>query len=223
MTTFAVGSFTGSAGSFHGRALDADPAPEVWAFAVDRPALVLGSTQRAEVVDAAACAAAGVEVVRRRSGGGLVLLEPGGAVWFDVVVPAPVLRAVGVGDDVGASMRWLGGHVVTALGELGVDGVDVHRGGMDACSTWCPLVCFAGLGPGEVLRDGVKLVGLSQRRTRAGARFQCAVHVRWSPERLTPLLAGPPPPGPPPDVATLPAEVAVALPAAVAAALSRDV
>ena len=220
MTSFAVRSFSGSAGSFHARTLDADPVPEVWTFTVDRPALVLGSTQRPDVVDDAACAAAGVEVVRRRSGGGLVLLEPGAAVWFDVVVPAPVLRAAGIGDDVGASMRWLGGHVVSALGDLGVDGVDVHHGGM-ACSNWCPLVCFAGIGPGEVLRDGVKLVGLSQRRTRAAARFQCAVHVTWSPDHLTPLLAGPLPSGPLPTVATLPADVAAALPAAVAATLSH--
>ena len=86
-------------------------------------------------------------------------------------------------------MVWLGEHVAGALAELGVGGVAVHRGAM-ACSSWCPLVCFAGLGPGEVLRDGGKLVGISQRRTRAGSRFQCAVHERWSPERLVALLAG---------------------------------
>ena len=47
-------------------------------FDVARPALVVGSGQRPDVVaDLDACAAAGVEVVRRRSGGGVVLLEPG--------------------------------------------------------------------------------------------------------------------------------------------------
>ena len=81
---------------------------------------------------------------------------------------------------------------------------------------WCPLVCFAGLGPGEVLRDGDKLVGISQRRSRAGARFQCAVHIRWSPSVLVALLAGELPPGELPPVATLPADVAGRLPAAVA-------
>ena len=60
---------------------------EIWVFDVERPALVLGSTQRPDIVDAEACRRAGVEVVRRRSGGGLVLLEPGNVVWFDVVVP----------------------------------------------------------------------------------------------------------------------------------------
>lgn len=213
--SFGVRTFTGSAAGFHGRSIGDRPAPEVWAFEVDRPALVLGSTQRADVVDDAACAAAGVEVVRRRSGGGAVLLEPGGAVWLDVVVPAEMRPT----DDVAASMVWVGEHVAAALATLGVDRVSAHRGGM-TCSTWSPLVCFAGIGPGEVLRDGLKLVGISQRRTRAGSRFQCAAHIRWSPEALVPLLAAPLPDGPLPDVATLPPELASRLPAAVAASLS---
>ena len=220
LSAFAVRPFTGSAAAFHGRVIGDEPDPEVWVFEVERPALVLGSTQRADVVDERATAAAGVDVVRRRSGGGAVLLEPGAVVWFDVVVPAALLREVGVGDDVGASMVWLGEQVAAALADLGVDRVTVHHGAM-ACSNWCPLVCFAGLGPGEVLRDGVKLVGVSQRRTRAGSRFQCAVHERWSPDRLVALLAGELPAGDLPPVATLPAHAARALPAAVAATLSR--
>jgi lipoate-protein ligase A len=218
VSAFAVRRFRGSAAAFHARVVDDDPVPEVWVFEVERAAIVLGSTQRPKLLDERACAAAGVEVVRRRSGGGVVLLEPGAVVWFDVVAPAGLLRAHGVGDDVGASMVWLGQHVAAALGDLGVRGVSVHRGAM-ACSNWCPLVCFAGLGPGEVERDGVKLVGLSQRRTRAGARFQCAVHERWSPDRLVALLAGELPAGDLPAVATLPTEVARALPEAVAATL----
>ena len=79
---------SGSASVFHGW----EPEPGAgrlarW-FSVDAPALVLGSAQRDDVVDADACAAAGVEVVRRRSGGGAVLLLPGEVTWLDVVVPA---------------------------------------------------------------------------------------------------------------------------------------
>ena len=80
-------------------------------FEVERPAIVLGSTQREDVLDLAVCREAGVEVVRRRSGGGVVLVEPGGLVWFDVVVPSALLHDVGVGDDIGASMVWLGEHI----------------------------------------------------------------------------------------------------------------
>jgi lipoate-protein ligase A len=221
VTGFAVHTFRGDAGEFHGRVLDDDTVPEVWLFDVARPALVLGSTQRAEdVADVAACDRAGVDIVRRRSGGGVVLLEPGRIVWFDVVVPAAHLHAAGVGDDVGASMAWLGWHVASALTDLGVDGVDIHRGGLLACSPWCPLVCFAGLGPGEVLRDGVKLVGVSQRRSRPGARFQCAVHTQWNPDGLAGLLAAHMPAAELPPVAELPSSVAAELPAAIAASLS---
>jgi lipoate-protein ligase A len=217
--TYAVQRFAGSAAEFHARTIGDDPVPEVWVFDVTTPALVLGSAQRGDgVADGAACAAAGVEVVRRRSGGGAVLLMPGEVVWFDIVVPTADLQAAGVGDDVGASMTWLGGHVAAALAGLGV-AVAVHTGGMLACSAWCPLVCFAGIGPGEVLAGGVKLVGISQRRTRAGARFQCAAHTRWSPEALAPLLAAHPAAAELPPVATLAPDVAAALPAAVATVL----
>jgi hypothetical protein len=34
------------------------------------------------------------------------------------------------------------------------------------------LICFAGLGPGEVTWKGRKLVGISQRRVKQGGRFQ---------------------------------------------------
>ena len=47
---------------------------------------------------------------------------------------------------------------------------------------WSALVCFAGIGPGEVLDgDGRKWVGISQRRTRDWIRLQTMAHRRWSP------------------------------------------
>jgi lipoate---protein ligase len=208
-----------SVAAFPVLAIAPPPAPELWTFDVAAPALVLGSKQRGDgIADAAACAAAGVEIVRRRSGGGAVLLEPGAVAWFDVVVPVAQLRAAGVGDDVTASMAWLGWHVATALADLYV-ATEVHRGAM-ACSAWCPLICFAGIGPGEVLADGAKLVGISQRRSRAGARYQCAVHTTWSPDALVALLAVDVPATELPPVATVPADVAAALPDAVAASLA---
>jgi hypothetical protein len=54
---------------------------------------------------------------------------------------------------------------------------------------WSTSVCFAGLGPGEVTVDGRKVVGLSQRRTREAALFQCCAALRWEPARLLDLLA----------------------------------
>lgn len=175
----------GSAADLHARPFEAPSRLVVHVLDVDRPALVLGSAQPDDVVDRDRARAAGVEVVRRRSGGGAVLLEPGGTVWVDVELPRDDDRWV---DDVGRAAWWVGEAWTAALGDLGVPDPAVHRGGLER-RRWGDLVCFAGLGPGEVTSRGAKVVGLSQRRTRAGARFQCAVPRSWVPERLATLLA----------------------------------
>ena len=151
---------------------------------VARPTLVLGSSQTDDVVDWGRVRERGVDVVQRRSGGSAVLVEPGAAVWVDVTIPA--------GDrwwdnDVGRAFHWLGAawtEVLIAGGVL----ARWHDGAMQR-TPWSPWVCFAGLGPGEVTVGGRKVVGLSQRRTREGALFQCCAALRWEPERLLDLLA----------------------------------
>jgi lipoate-protein ligase A len=180
---------SGSAVAFHAWEPEAGSGRLARWFSVDRPALVLGSAQRDEVVDVEACAAAGVEVVRRRSGGGAVLLLPGEVTWLDVVVPVGDPLWV---DDVGRSMLWFGEVWADALRALGESDVAVHRGTLRS-SEWSRLVCFDGLGPGEVTVAGHKTVGISQRRTRAWARLQAAVYHRWRPEMLLGLLRGPVP------------------------------
>jgi lipoate---protein ligase len=151
---------------------------------LDRPALVLGSSQPADHVDEVAAARAGVEIARRRSGGGAVLVGPGIGLWWDVFVPA--------GDplwdpDVSRAFHWLGRSFAGALHRLGL-GASFWDGPMRH-HRWSRQVCFAGLGPGEVIVDGRKAVGLSQRRTRAGALFQCCVLLAWDPDPLLALLA----------------------------------
>jgi lipoate-protein ligase A len=165
----------GGAGSLFS---DSEPAASrrVRVLSVDRPALVLGSTQRASVVG-------GVDVVRRRSGGGAVLLRPGETVWVDVSVPAddPLWAA-----DVGRSFWWLGDVWASAVGG------SVHRGPL-VRTAWSDAVCFAGVGSGEVVVDGRrKVVGMASRRTRVGALFQCAVPLVWDPAAYVALLGLPP-------------------------------
>jgi len=148
-------------------------------------AVVLGSTQPASHVDTGAATAAGTVVVRRRSGGGAVLVGPDQVVWTDVVVPAgdPLWTP-----DVGRAFWWLGDAWAGALAAAGLPGAVTWRGGMRR-SPWSDRVCFAGLGPGEVTIGARKVVGLSQRRTRAGACFQCAVPIVWDPSELLAVMA----------------------------------
>ncbi|HVX17099.1 MAG TPA: hypothetical protein VHA73_03620 [Acidimicrobiales bacterium] len=180
----------GSAGVLHGRALSPPVERTMWLLEVDRPAVVLGSTQPDAIVDRAAADAAGVEIVRRRSGGGAVLLEPGGAWWVDLVIPRgdPCWH-----DDVGVAAAWVGEAWRSAVATvLDAPTLSVHAGAM-VHTEWSRLVCFAGVGPGEVMgrRPGgglAKVVGIAQRRTRYSATFQCALHRRWDPAALVRLL-----------------------------------
>ena len=158
-------------------------------FEVDRPALVLGSAQREAVVDHEACLAAGVDIARRRSGGGVVLLVPRETLWLDVVVPRDDPRW---DDDVAKAMWWLGDVWCEALAATGTTGAEVYRGPL-LHTSWSRLVCFDGLGSGEVQVDGCKAVGISQRRTRDWLRLQSSVHLAWRPELLASLLAAPSP------------------------------
>lgn len=189
MTGWVVEHHRGPAAALHALEMPDDGVPRVWVLEATGPAVVLGSTQDDGVVDHGAAAAAGVAVVRRRSGGGAVWVAPDEPHWVDVLVP----RAHPLwDDDVGRAFDPVGRAWQRALADLGVTGTRVHDGPMIR-TRWSDLVCFAGVGPGEVLLDQAKLVGISQRRTRAGARFQCAVPVRWDPAPLARLLVARPP------------------------------
>ena len=175
---------TGSIADFHARAIPDDlEVAEVWSFEPSQAALVLGSAQDHTVADVAATTAARIDVVRRRSGGGAVYVDPSRSVWLDVVLPRHDRRW---SDDVREATYWLGEAWQRALATLGV-ATELYRGGLEQ-TPWGRLVCFAALGPGEVLVDGRKVVGISQRRTRVGARFQCIAYDAWDPYDVLDLL-----------------------------------
>jgi lipoate-protein ligase A len=140
--------------------------------------LVLGSTQRSisELAHGAAVPPQeALGFVRRQTGGGAVVVAPDAQVWVDAWVPRrdPLWT-----DDVRTSSHWLGEAWVAALEALGATSLTVHRGGLTR-ATWSDLVCFAGVGPGEVLSGGEKIVGIAQRRDREGAWFHSCAPLVW--------------------------------------------
>jgi len=161
-----------------------------------RPAVVLGSAQVARsrlgsleqlsVVAAEALEQFGCDLAVRRSGGGAVWLFPGDQCWVDIWLPAgdPLWRT-----DVSQSSWWLGECWAQALAEtsqLAAQPV-VHQGPL-LHRDLAEVACFAGLGPGEVTVGQKKVVGISQRRSRLGARFQCVVYTHWDPKPLLAVL-----------------------------------
>jgi lipoate-protein ligase A len=149
--------------------------------------VVLGSTQPESIIDAGRAASEGIAVARRRSGGGAVLVAPGDPVWIDVWVPiADSLWHA----DVGRAFDWLGHTWVRALGALGAGGLSVNGQGARVTTRWSGLVCFGGVGAGEVVTpSGLKVVGLAQRRNRHGALFQGACVLHWEAQPMADLLA----------------------------------
>jgi lipoate---protein ligase len=182
--SWIVSRHRGDAGELH-HLEPPTPVRRVMVMEPTGPAVALGSTQSPEVLDALAVEAAGLTVTRRHSGGGLVLLRPGEIAWVDVPIPPtdPLWQA-----DVGASFIWLGEAWATALGGVVGSAPTIHHGAPLRADLG-RIVCFAGIGSGEVLADGRKVVGLSQRRTRQFARFQCLVHGRFEAGETTALLA----------------------------------
>lgn len=175
----------GTAAELHDRPLDPGPSGRlVEVLEVTRHALVLGSTQPEADADPAAMEVTGTELARRRSGGGAVLLLPGRSTWIDVTISRDDRLW---SDDVAIAFHWLGGVWASAARSLGVEAaVHVDR---PLETRWSRRVCFAGIGAGEVVVGHRKMVGISQRRTRDGARFQCVVHRTWDPVPVLGLLA----------------------------------
>jgi lipoate-protein ligase A len=185
LTGWAVERIEGPAAALHGLGLPDPPRRLLRWCRATAAALVLGSAQPADHVDAGAAAAAGLTIVRRRTGGSSVVVGPGRLLWLDAVLPAgdPLWD-----DDVGVAPLWLGRAWMTALEAVGVREVAVHSGAMRR-TRWSDAVCFAGTGPGEVVSPRGKVVGVSQRRTRAGALFQSAALLRWDPDEAVGALA----------------------------------
>lgn len=173
MSEWAIEHRRASAAELHGASIPDPARPAMWVCEPTAPALVLGSTQ-GHNFDAGRWSEVDIELVVRRSGGGAVLVAPEVCTWVDFIVPAGHRLWH---DDVGKAAHWVGELWVAALAQMGIAAV-VHTGGM-VRTQWSRLVCFAGVGPGEVLDpDGAKLVGVSQRRTRQAARFQTVAYHR---------------------------------------------
>jgi lipoate---protein ligase len=171
----------GSAEEFH--SLQPEFTRAVWWCQVTQPALILGSSQSINDVDTAVAGDAGINIVQRRSGGGAVWVHPQDSVWIDVTIPRtdPLWT-----DDVTTSMLWLGEVFRRALSQWVTADVhtEAYASGPDGKS-----VCFASVSPGEVFVGGNKLVGISQRRTREGARLQCVLYRSWDPSTWAQCLS----------------------------------
>lgn len=180
----------GPAAQFHARNVGPMTRSQIWVHQVPQPTVVLGSTQSPEILNHDWIAHEGYDLVKRRSGGGVVVIDPDTSVWIDVIIaPDHLLWS----NDVGQAFMWVGQAWARALASVGVGDLTVHQGPATNPELG-RLLCFGSVGFGEVLAGGSKVVGLSQRRTKYGARFQGIAHKAVDPVRLSDAFAADWPP-----------------------------
>ncbi len=146
---------------------------------IENPTMVFGTAQKNMPLDKEIKC----DYVYRKSGGGAVFLAPSQVLWVDFIIPR---RDPLWCNDIQQSSLWLGELWVKAMKEIGLNGI-VHNDEIRK-NKLSPFVCFAGLATGEVTVSGKKTVGISQRRTREGAWFQCAALFSWPVKEIVDLL-----------------------------------
>ncbi|MDA8103715.1 MAG: hypothetical protein M0Z34_12195 [Nitrospiraceae bacterium] len=187
---FTVHALEASASDIHARHRSAPLERQVWLCNTTADALILGSAQKLNRGHQHFVARHGFELARRSSGGTGVVVVRGGAVWIDIGLPAgdPLLV-----DDVSRSFAPVSRAWADALDLIGVHDIETYSGHMFKGGELSE-VCFAGRASGEILFDGRKLVGMSQRRSAHGAWFHTMAYLAFpaalSAEALLPGLDG---------------------------------
>jgi len=171
------------------------PATLYWSMA-EPAAIVLGFSQKDDVLNAAAIAQCKMPVYHRRAGGTAVLVGPQ-LLSLDVVLPAghPLILA-----DIVKSYCWFGEAWVEALRQFGVQARTVppqeaheQRALLKQAETaerelLLRRACYGALSSYEVVVGQRKVVGLDMIRRRAGSLLQAGVLLHWETEPVAQLL-----------------------------------
>lgn len=181
MSPITVIEHRGAAGELHALPMPRrDEKQVLWLMRPTGTALVMGSAQRPEQFDLARLRADGVELAARRSGGGAVFINPASTVWVDALAPhgSSLWHR-----DLTENFVVIGRVWQRALAGLGMEDTTLIASKSETTPAAAPearLACWAGHGWGEIIWRGVKVVGLSQRRTKWGVRLQAMAVVDGS-------------------------------------------
>lgn len=176
-----------------------DPAILFWTMA-NRESLVLGFSQKPEILNVEAVKASGIPIYHRRAGGTAVLVGPH-MLSLDVVLPAnhPLVL-----HDVVESYRWFGEAWVETLQQFGIQSrtvppTEAHaqraRLKLPATHEYEMLLqraCYGSYSSYEVVVGQRKAVGLDMIRRRNGSLLQAGVLLHWEPKTLAKLLGNTP-------------------------------
>ncbi len=172
-----------------------DPAILYWNLA-RIPGLVLGFSQKPDILNQAALTALNVPVYHRRAGGTAVLVGPT-LLSLDVVLPTGHSFVL---PDIVESYRWFGEAWVKALASFGVQArvilpAEAHllrarlkQPETRAYELLMNRACYGTLSSYEVVVGQRKVVGLDMIRRRHASLLQAGVLLNWDSEPLAQLL-----------------------------------
>lgn len=153
------------------------------------PWVSLGSGQVSRDLDRSKVEASGWQIVRRSSGGTAVLHD--GQLGYSLVLPAN--HRIWDGDLV-ASYERLADPLQQSLARLGAKTEQATVAQRTELKAATPMlaerVCFAALGPHELVAKGRKVVGNSQIRRRFASSQHGVIQVTGGQEALSGVLAG---------------------------------
>lgn len=172
-----------------------DPATLYWSMA-EPAGLVLGFSQKDEVLNQVAVAKYQLPIYHRRAGGTAVLVGPH-LLSLDVVLPAghPLILP-----DVVESYRWFGEAWVETLLQLGIETriVPVQEARAQRLllkqadtrerESLLYRACYGTLSPYEVVAGQRKVVGLDMIRRGVGTLLQAGLLLHWETDTLAQLL-----------------------------------
>ncbi len=172
-----------------------DPPILYWSLA-NPPGLVLGFSQKQDVLNQAELTRQTLPLYHRRAGGTAVLVGPH-LLSLDVILPGnhPLVLL-----DIVESYRWFGEAWVAALLQLGIRTRIVlpaearaqqalrKQPETQTYETLMNRACYGTLSPYEVVAGQRKVVGLDMIRRRAGSLLQAGVLLHWDTTTLARLL-----------------------------------
>ncbi len=166
-----------------------------WSVA-DPTGLVLGFSQKLDVLNAQELARHPLPIYRRRAGGTAVLVGPH-LLSLDVLLPGDHTLVL---PDIVESYRWFGEAWVAALLQLGIQTRIVLPAEARAQQALrkqpetrpyemlMNRACYGTLSPYEVVVEQRKVVGLDMIRRRTGSLLQAGVLLHWDTTTLATLL-----------------------------------
>lgn len=166
-----------------------------WSLAAT-PGIVLGFSQKPDLINAQALLAHPIPLYHRRAGGTAVLVGPH-LLALDVFLPAGHKLIL---HDIVESYRWLGEVWVETLRRIGahtrlVSPQEAHA--QRDLQKHAPTrhhellmnrACYGTLSPYEVVSDKRKVVGFDMIRRRAGSLLQAGVLLQWETQLLATFL-----------------------------------